>query len=128
MFCLPQDVEVIYRRKYLITINDFIKEYKLKNEATSNTKIRHILSSLSLNDVWIYLRDGLFASDIGIVNFDPSKETHWVLFINEIYFPSYGIVCPKKLAKIIIKRNKYCVYSEYQRQKMIVFVRAIVYT
>ena len=128
MFCLPQDVEVIYRRKYLITINDFIKEYKLKNEATSNTKIRHILSSLSLNDVWIYLRDGLFASDIGIVNFDPSKETHWVLFINEIYFPSYCIVCPKKLAKIIIKRNKYCVYSEYQRQKMIVFVRAIVYT
>ena len=48
--------------------NDFIKKYKLKNKATSNLKIQQILSSLSLNDVGIYLRDGPFESNIGIVN------------------------------------------------------------
>ena len=100
-----------------MTFNDFIKKYKLKNEATSNIKIQKILSSLSLNDVGIYLRDGPFSSDIGIVNLHPSKGTHWVCYINENYFDSYGCVSPKKLSKFIIKRNGYCLYSEYQIQK-----------
>ena len=56
-----------------MTFNDFIKKYKLKNKATSNLKILQILSSLSLNDVGVYLRDGPFESDIGIVNLHPSK-------------------------------------------------------
>ena len=38
-------------------------------------KIQQILSSLSLNNVGIYLRDGPFKSDIGIVNLHPSKGT-----------------------------------------------------
>ena len=100
-----------------MTFNDFIKKYKLKNEATSNIKIQNILSSLSLNDVGIYLRDGPFLSDIGIVNLHPSKGTHWVCYINENYFDSYGCVPPKKLSKFIIKRNGHCLYSEYQIQK-----------
>ena len=41
----------------MITFNDFIKKFNLKNKATSNIKIQNILSSLSLNDVGIYLRD-----------------------------------------------------------------------
>ena len=96
-----------------MTFNDFIKKYKLKNEATSNIKIQEVLSSLSLNDVGIYLRDGPFESNIGIVNLHPSRGTHWVFYINEIYFDSCGIVCPKKLSKFIIKQNGYCLYSEY---------------
>ena len=100
-----------------MTFNDFIKKYKLKNEATSNIKIQNILSSLSLNDVGIYLRDGPFSSDIGIVNLHPSKGTHWVCYINGNYFDSYGCSPPKKLSKFIIKRNGYCLYSEYQIQK-----------
>ena len=100
-----------------MTFNDFIKKYKLKNEATSNIKIQQVLSSLSLNDVGIYLRDGPFESDIGIVNLHPSKGTHWVTYINENYFDSYGCVSPKKLSKFIKKRNGYCLYSEYQIQK-----------
>ena len=100
-----------------MTFNDFIKKYKLKNEATSNIKIQQVLSSLSLNDVGIYLRDGPFESIIGIVNLHPSRGTHWVFYINENYFDSYGIVCPKKLSKFIIKQNGYCLYSEYQKQK-----------
>ena len=45
----------------MITFNDFIKRFNLKNKATSNIKIKNILSSLSLNDVGIYLRDGPFS-------------------------------------------------------------------
>ena len=101
----------------MITSNDFIKKFNLKNKATSNIKIKNILSSLSLNDVEIYLRDGPFKSDLGIVNLHPSKEIQWVCYINENYFDSYGCVCPKKLSKFIIKRNGYCLYSEYQIQK-----------
>ena len=100
-----------------MTFNDFIKKYNLKNKATSNMKIQQVLSSLFMNGVGIYLRDGPFKSDIGIVNLHPTKGTHWVCYINENYFDSYGVVCPKKLTKFIIKRNGYCLYSDYQIQK-----------
>ena len=101
-----------------MTFNDFIKKYKLKNKATSNIKIQQVLSSLSLNDVGIYLRDGPFSTDTGIVNLHPSKGTHWVCYINENFFDSYGCVPPKKLSKFIIKPNGCCLYSEYQIQKI----------
>ena len=101
----------------MITLNDFIKKHKLRNKATSNIKIQQVLTSLSLNEVGIYLRDGPFSSDIGIVNLHPSKGSHWVCYIDENYFDSYGVVCPKKLSKFIIKRNGCCLYSEYQIQK-----------
>ena len=51
-----------------MTFNDNIHKRSLKNKATSNIKIQQVLSSLSLSDVGISLRDGLFSSDIGIVN------------------------------------------------------------
>ena len=101
----------------MITFNEFIKKHNLKNKAVSNIKIQQILSSLSLNDVGIYLQDGPFKSDIGIVNLHPSKGSHWICYINENYFDSYGCVPPKKLSKFIIKRNGFCLYSEYQIQK-----------
>ena len=80
---------------------------QFEKEATSNLKIQQVLSSLSLNDVGIYLRDSPFKTDIGVVNLHPSKGTHWVCYISEIYFDSYGCVCPKKLSQFIIKRNGY---------------------
>ena len=101
----------------MISFNDFVKKYKLKNRATSNIQIQQILSSLGLNNVQIYLRDGPFESDIGIVNLHPSKGSHWVCYINENYFDSYGCSPPKNLSKFIIKRNGFCLYSEYQIQK-----------
>ena len=97
--------------------NDFIKKYKLKNKATSNIKVQKVLDSMRLNNVGIYLRDGSFSSDIGIVNLHPSRGTHWVCYINENYFDSYGCVPPKNLSKFIIKRNGFCLYSEYQIHK-----------
>ena len=101
----------------MITFNEFIRKYNLRNKATTNMKIQQVLSSLSLNDVGIFLRDGPFEADIGIVNLHPSKGTHWVSYLNENYFDSYGCAPPKKLSKFIIKRNGYCLYSEYQIQK-----------
>ena len=98
--------------------NEFVRVHDLKNKATSNIKIYEVLKNIGLDTkVGIYLRDGSFSTDIGIVNLHPSKGTHWVCYINENYFDSYGCVCPKKLSKFIIKRNGYCLYSEYQIQK-----------
>ena len=70
--------------------NDFIPKYGLKKKATSNIKIHQLLSTLCLNDVANYLRDGLFEFDIGSVNLHPSKGTHWVAYINQNYFDSFG--------------------------------------
>ena len=67
----------------MITFNDFVKKYNLKNKATSNKKIQKVLTSIGLDNVNIYLRDGPFSTDIGIVNLHPSKGTHWVCYINE---------------------------------------------
>ena len=100
-----------------MSFNEFIKKHNLRNKATSNIKIQQVLNSIGLNNIEIYLRDGPFSSDIGLVNLHPSKGTHWVTYINENYFDSYGCVSPKKLSKFIIKRNGYCLYSEYQIQK-----------
>ena len=101
----------------MMTFNDFIKKYYLRNKATSNIKIQQVLSSLSLNDVGIYLKDGPFESDVGFVNLHPSKGTHWVSYLNENYSDSYGCAPRKKLSKFIIKRTGYCLYSENQIQK-----------
>ena len=72
----------------MMTFNDFVRKHDLKNKATSNIKFQQVLSSLSLNDVWIYLRDGQFKFDIGIVNLHPSKGRHWISYLNENYFDS----------------------------------------
>ena len=70
----------------MMTFNHFINKYQLKNKATSNIKIQQVLSSIGLSDVDIYLRDGPFESDRGIVNLHPSKGTHWVASINGNFF------------------------------------------
>ena len=59
-----------------MSFNDFIHKYKLKHKAISDIKIQRIFSSLALSDVRIFLRDGPFSNEIGIVNLHPSKGTH----------------------------------------------------
>ena len=75
-----------------MSFNDFAHKHDLKNKTTSNIKLYQVLSSLFLNDVGNYLRDGAFESDIGIVNLHPFEGTHWVLFFHERDFASNG--CP----------------------------------
>ena len=67
-----------------MTFNEFVQNYNLKNKATSNIKIYQVLSSLKLNDVGIFLKNGPFSSDVEILNLHPSKGTHWVLYIGFI--------------------------------------------
>ena len=100
----------------MITFNDFVHEYNLKNKATSNIKIQQVLDAIGLYEVGIFLRDGSFSSGIGIVNLHPSKGTHWVIYIYEHYFHSSGVTSPRKLSKFIIKRYGHCLYSEYKIQ------------
>ena len=59
------------------------------------------------------MRDDKFTTDSGIVNLHPTKGTHWVMFVNEFYFDSYG--CPPPLN--ITKQINNGIYSEYQIQK-----------
>ena len=111
----------------MITFNYFVRKHNLQNKATSKIKIKEVLKNIGLDSkMGIYLRDGPFSSDIRIVNLHPSKRTHWICYINEFFY-SYGCVCPKKLSEFIKERNGYCLYSEYQIQKKVVFVRVIVY-
>ena len=63
----------------MLSFNDFVKKFDSKSKATSNIKIHKVLTSIGLDCVGIYLRDGPFQTDIGIVNLHPSKGTHWVL-------------------------------------------------
>ena len=67
----------------MMTFNDFVHKNKLKNKRTSNIKIQQFLSSFFLNDEGIYLRDGPFFGDIGVVKIHPSKRTQWAVYINE---------------------------------------------
>ena len=93
-----------------MTFNDFVHKFKFKNKATSNKKIQQVLSTLSLNDVTIYLRDGLFKTDVGIGNLHPFRGSHWILYKNEKYFDSDGCSTPKKLSNFILKRNGHCFF------------------
>ena len=80
-------------------------------------KIQQVLCSIGLNNVGVYLRDGPFESDIGIVKLHPLKGTHWVCYIYENYFDKYGCVCPTKVSEFNKKRIGYCFYFEDQTQK-----------
>ena len=79
--------------------NDSVHKHNLKNKATSNKKIQQVLSFIGLDNVGIFLGDGSFSRDIGIVNLHPYKGTHLVCFINENYFDSYGCSPAQKLTK-----------------------------
>ena len=81
--------------KYL-SFKEFVEKYGLKNEATSNVKIKEILNELKI-PCGIYMRDDKFTTDSGIVNLHPTKGTYWVMFINEHYFDSYGCPPPKNI-------------------------------
>ena len=67
--------------------------------ATSNIKIYEVLKKIGLvSKAGIYLRNGPFLCDIGNVNSHPSKGTHWVCYIKDCYFDSYGCPPPKNFS------------------------------
>ena len=65
-----------------LSFKEFVEKYGLKNEATSNVKIKETLNKIKI-PCWIYMRDDKFTTDSGIVNLHPSEGAHWVMFDNE---------------------------------------------
>ena len=93
---------------------DFVQKYKLQNKATSIIKLYEVLKKIGLDSkVGIFLRDGSFSTNYGIVNLHPSRGSHWVCYIKDCYFDSYGCPPPKKF-NYLKNKHKKCFYSEYQ--------------
>ena len=78
-----------------MSLIDVVHKNKLRNKAISNIKTQQILCSTGLNIVGIFLLDGPFDSDIGILNIHPSKGIHWVFDKNEKDFDSFGLSTSK---------------------------------
>ena len=95
-----------------LSFKEFVNKYGLKNEATSNVEIKENLKLMNTSCV-ILMRDDKFITTSGIVNLHPTKGTHWVMFVNEFYFDSYGFPPPLNITKQINNG----IYSEYQIQK-----------
>ena len=85
----------------------------MRNKATSNIKRQQVLSSIGLDNVGIYLRDGPFSTDIGIVLLHWSKGTPYGLLKSENFFDSNGCAPPQKLSRFTLKRDGPCLFSEY---------------
>ena len=102
----------------MTSFNYFVHIYNLGNNSTSNIKICQDFPSIGLDNVDKNLRDGLFSSDVGIVNSHLSKGMHWVAYINENFFDSYGCAPPQTLPIFIINRNRHCLPSENTIQGM----------
>ena len=81
----------------MMSFNEFIRKLDLKIKATSNMKIQQILSSLSLSDAQIYLRNRPFSSEVVIISLCPTKASHWLVYKNENFSGSYGCSPPIKL-------------------------------
>ena len=87
-----------------MTFNDFVHKHNLKNKATSNIKIYEVLKKMALDsEVGIYLRDGDFSTIYGAVNLDLSRGTHWVCYIKDCCFDSYGFSPSEKLLTYLKK-------------------------
>ena len=81
--------------KKMLKFKEFIRDFNLKNKATSNIEIQNVLNKLDLKcgePIGIYMREDKFTTPIGIVSLHPTKGTHWVLYNNQFYFDSYGIM------------------------------------
>ena len=97
---------------------EFTHKYKLKKKATGNIKLHAVLKKIGLDSkVGIYLRDGNFSSSYVLLNLHPSKVTHWVCYIDDCCFDSYGCPALKKVLYYIKIKQKKCIYFEYQSQK-----------
>ena len=69
--------------------------------------------------VGIQLRGGSFSTNDGIFNRHPIKGTHWLCFIKDCYFDSYGFSpLEKKFHKTYKNKHGKGIYSEYQIQKI----------
>ena len=109
---------------HYLSFKEFVDKYGLKDEATSNVKIKEILGTLKLNSTGICMRDDKFTTTSGIVNLHPTKETHWVMFVKEFYFDSHGCPPPTNILNHIKKVS----IQNIKFRLTTVIVQHIVYT
>ena len=107
-----------------LSFKDFVEKYGLKNEATSNVKIKEILKLMNITGCGIYMRDDKFNTTSGIVNTHPTKGTHWVMYKNQKYFDSYG--CPPPTN--ILNHKKMVFIQNIKFRQTTVIARRFVYT
>ena len=69
------------------------------------------------------MRNAKFTTYSGIINLHPTKGTHWVMFVTEFYFDSYGCPPPTNILNHIKKVS----IQNIKFRKMIVIVQRIVY-
>ena len=58
------------------------------------------------------MRDSKVSTKDGIVNLHPTKETHWICYIDEYYLNSNGCQPPKHLFDFLIQKYAGCVFSK----------------
>ena len=106
------------------TFSEFKKTYNLKNKVTSNIKLQEVLNNVRLH-LKLYTTEFIFATKSSIVNIQPKRGTHWLLFVHKYFFVSYFCAHPNILGYSKSKHGK-CIYSEYQIQKELPFVDVLV--
>ena len=106
-----------------ISFRDFVEKYGLKNEATSNVKIKEILNELNI-PCGIYMRDDKFNTTSGIVNLHPSVGTHWVMLQIKIILIHMD-AHPQLIYLIILKM---VFFQNIKFRPTTVIARRIVYT
>ena len=111
-----------------MTCDDFVKKYNLKDKATSNREKQQVLDDIGLDNVGIYLQDGPFSTNVGILILHPSKGTHWIAYVNEFFFMFMVVVVPRNYLSLL-RNGMVIVFSlNIKFKKMTVFVQVIVYT
>ena len=81
----------------------------MKNEATSNIKLKELLNKLGIITN-MRLRDSKFSKD-GINNLHPYFGAHWTLYLNEYCFDTYDCPPSKLLTNYNNNRNGKTVFS-----------------
>ena len=80
-----------------LSLKDFVQKYVFeKKNTTSKIKLQQVMKKVGLDSkVRISLRVGSFLANSDILNLHPCKRTHWLGYIDDCYFDSYGCH-PKK--------------------------------
>ena len=90
-----------------LSFEEFVEKYGLKNEVTSNVKIKEVLDKLTI-PARVYMRDDKFTTDSGIVNLHPTKEhTELCLLLSfilshmavHLQLIGYGTICRKTICR-----------------------------
>ena len=76
----------------MLTFNQFLKKYNIKNKSTSNIEINKVNPSVE-----IVTKSQLIKTNKTIINLDDEKGTHWTLLIDGFYFDPFGVSPPREV-------------------------------